>query len=89
MLNREEPVDVVDYRNPRVSGTDLLPCTGISGQVPDCRQTELIELDNQASLCLNEVSVTYFHSQTFAVVLPAASTSYSNTPQALFRRASF
>src|SRR5215472_15967177 len=31
----------------------------------------------------------YFHSQILEVVLPVASTSYSKTPRALFRRASF
>ena len=31
----------------------------------------------------------YFHSQTFEMVLPAGSTSYSKTPHALFKRASF
>lgn len=31
----------------------------------------------------------YFHSQTLEIVLPEASTSYSNAPQVLFTRASF
>lgn len=34
-------------------------------------------------------SFSYFHSHTFEVVLPSASTSNSNTPATVFRRANF
>ena len=54
----------------------------------DHRTARLASKHVAVKLILSKHSA-YFRSQTFEVVLPAASTSYSNTSQALFRRDNF